>query len=153
MYNFDFLKHINNLLLVSLRTDTIRQFIYALLYPVERIFKGAFTPFMNLINKQLSYNCQYPSLQKLLNDSADNIYRRIRVLDNCYEIPIMIHPEADQIAVFTTLLSSPEQYYIYSGFIVKLPIAFKKDKDKIKKIEKLVNINKFAGTIYKIIYY
>lgn len=150
MMGINFTKLIFNVLPTLLRGN-LAWFIRTLIYPICRVY-WLFMDFRDKQKTALSYNSQYPNLQRLLNDKFDNILRRIKIYDGNFQTPLIIYPTADQIEVITPIMIYPAYYYSYPPFIVELPSIFQNDQNKINQINKIVNIYKFLGTFFTIIY-
>ena len=150
MYNFNLLKHIKDNLLVTLRTSSIIQLAYVLLYPVQKIYL-LFIAYRTQTNNALSYNSQYPNVQRLLNDKIDSSLRRIKVYDNQNNFPVISYYEIDNVPVITNFIIYHETYYVQAAFIVSLPAVIYNNNNKKNQIEKLVNQYKFCQTKYLII--
>jgi hypothetical protein len=108
-----------------------------------------------MLNK-LSYNAQYPNLQRLLNDKYDSVERRIRVYDSPGTINSCIAFNSGQFGktqLRTTFPIYSWKSWGYLPFVVdiaQMPSFFKADIDNINQITKLVNIYKFFGTKYNL---
>lgn len=151
MYNFNLLKHIKDNLLVTLRSSSIVKLAYVLLYPLKQLH-ALFIAYQTQTNNVLSYNSQYPNMQRLLNDKIDPSLRRIKVYDNQNNFPIISYFEIDNVPVITNFIIYPASHYIQAAFIVSLPPNIYNNNNKKNQIEKLVNQYKFCQTKYLIIY-
>jgi len=151
MYNFNLLKHINDNLLATLRSNSVRQFFYVLLFPFISIH-NLFIALRVQANTSLSYNMQYPSLQRLLNDRFDNNLRRIRVYDSSSALAINIDAIADDTNHIATPFNICDPWTItHSGFTVELPNILYINQNIINQVTKLVNNYKFLSMHYQII--
>ena len=105
----------------------------------------------------LEYNCQYPLLQKLLNEELDtNGGRRIRVGDTtgdlrtllvypngtAYRQLVVDDPEGNMVVTF------PHRLWKYLGFTVWVPADWEDEGDNMKRLKGLVEMYKPLGTKY-----
>ena len=127
------------------------EFIYVLIAPIRRVY------FQFLENKQktenkLSYNAQYPNLQRLLNDKIDKDDRRIEVRDSGDNIEgLLIYPNEELKPIHLgQVLIYPSKQWGYKPFLVRVPSGLENQESKIKR---LLNNYKFLGTKYNIEYY
>lgn len=151
MYNFNLLKHITDSLLVKLRSDSLQQLLYVLLSPVKAMH-SQFVAMKNKIALALSYNSQYPNLQRLLNDLYDNSLRRIIVTDMQPLNPVISYPEADEIELIMPFVIYNEYYYSNRPFSVILPMSLQDNNNRKYGIKRILNQYKFCGTKYTITY-
>jgi hypothetical protein len=91
-------------------------------------------------------------VQLLLNDRFDTAERRIKACDGTSYMGIVVYPKAEQIAAVTPLLIHSNSEYAYPQFIIELPVDFENNNNIINRIRQTVNIYKFDGVKYKIIY-
>lgn len=98
--------------------------------------------------KEISFNSQYPLLQKLLNDECDPTNRGIRIMDND-EVPdtVVAYPNSTSYvqSVVGVLVVHPWHNYLYPGFVIVLPENLDVDK---KRVVKLADTYKMTGTHY-----
>jgi hypothetical protein len=155
LYNISFKKLVASLLPFSLR-DALTELIFAIILPV-RTLHTSFKDYRFSKVKALSYNCQYPNFQRLLNDRFDNVEgkRRILVYDSFESIWSTIAYDSGlkgKRQLRTVFAVHSWRTWGYKPFTVSLPCEFEEDKNKIKQIKRIVNMYKFAGTTYQIIY-
>lgn len=150
MYNFNLKQLIGNILPTGLRANVINYFAI-LLSPLTDIHNN-FRQFRNAQLNAMSYNCQYPSLQKLLNDKFDSLSRRIKVYDGAPSEPVIVFPQVDDIPVITPLLVLLNDATEYYPFIVELPSSFNSDVTRLVAIWKTVDRYKLSGINYKVIF-
>jgi len=118
--------------------------------------KVRFKDFRLAMLNKLSYNSQYPNLQRLLNDKFDDAERRIKVYDAPNIINSTIAYNSGQFGksqLRTDFVIHSWREWGYRAFIVDIsgmPSGFISNIDNINQITKLVNIYKFSGTKYKI---
>lgn len=153
MYNLNLKKLIFTTLPIVLRQNLV-ELLWVLLYPVRNLH-NRFTSFRNEKLVDLSYNSQYPNLQRLLNDKFD-MQRRIKVYDSQSNKPVILYPQ-DHVhsfddPVITPLVVHNSFAYYFNGFTVELPGIFQYNINKINQIIKIINTYKFSGTKYQIIY-
>jgi hypothetical protein len=128
------------------------EFAYILLRGIRTTFFG-FKHHITDTNDRLSYNSQYPNLQRLLNDKYDNSSRRIKVYDGTEnENFLFAYPneELKPIEIGFVVVKPMLEYTSYEGFIVELPTDFEQNNDLINSIKQIVNNYKFSGTYYTI---
>jgi hypothetical protein len=149
-YDLDFVKFIKHLLPVTLRGNLV-ELIYVLLKPIRDIYFRFLTQKEDTENK-LSYNAQYPNLQRLLNDKIDPILRRIEVRDSGENIDaLLIYPNEELKPIHLgQVLIYPSKMWGYNPFTVLVPQELDNRENRIKR---LLDIYKFSGTKYKIVYY
>ena len=147
-YNLNFWKYIRTLLPFQLRGD-MTELLFAWLRPI-RTLHSKFLNFRNAEAKALSYNAQYPALQRMLNDRFDKTQRRIRVQEGSSTVNgPFVYPNADnRPAMLGTLLLFQSSQWGYAPFEVRIPIALSTDQNTIDQIKRSVNIFKFFGTHY-----
>jgi hypothetical protein len=130
------------------------ELLWVLLYPVRNLH-SRFTAFRNEKLVDLSYNSQYPNLQRLLNDKFD-LQRRIKVYDSRSIKPVIVYPQEHVHSyddpVVTPIVVRNSSAYFFNGFTVELPDEFQSDINAVNQINRIVNIHKFTGTKYQIIY-
>ncbi|MDR3047959.1 MAG: hypothetical protein LBU51_10210 [Bacteroidales bacterium] len=104
-------------------------------------------------NVNLSYNIQYPNIQRLLNDNFDELERRIIVMDsNQSLLPTVAYLSGE---IGKRQLRVPFAVYSWSmwgyrPFWVIVPFEYSGDENKINAIKKTVENYKFAGTQYEL---
>ena len=127
--------------------------LIVLTLPVQSLH-ARFMDFRLAMLNRLSYNSQYPNLQRLLNDRADTQQRRIRVYDATNTIAGNIAYNSGQHGkpqLKTDFVARSWQQWGYRPFVVELPAEFQDNANKLNQIIKLVNTYKFAGTKYRIL--
>jgi hypothetical protein len=149
-YDLDFVKLIKDVLPIAVRGNLV-EFIYVLIKPIRVIY------FRFLDSKQenetkLSYNAQYPNLQRLLNDEIDPDSRGIKVMDSGESIEeLLIYPNAELKPIHLgQVLIYPSSRWGYKPFTVLVPQDL---SDKESKIKRILDNYKFSGTKYNIEYY
>jgi hypothetical protein len=131
---------------------TIGDWCYVLLSSFRTLFFG-FKQKLIEWDKQLSYNSQYPNLQRLLNDFFDKDNRAIKVYDGEQDEDfLLIYLNADQKPVILgqVIVNDMTKYDGYEGFIVEVP-SYLNTADDILKIRKMVDSYMFLGVKYKIV--
>lgn len=106
--------------------------------------------------KEMEYNCQYPLLQKLLNDELDLTGRRIRVREATGGLTtVVVYPKGtDHVQLVVddpdenTVVVHPWWVYRYQPFEIVLPTTI--HTNDINKVVKLADTYKLAGTRYVI---
>jgi hypothetical protein len=149
-YDVNFSKLIRDSLIVALRGNLV-EFTYVLIKPIRDIYFRFLEAKQGSENK-LSYNAQYPNLQRLLNDKIDAISRRIKVRDSGESIDeLLIFPNEElkpihlgQVPIF------PSSRWGYKPFTVLVPKELENFENRIKR---LLDNYKFSGTNYEIEYY
>ncbi|MDR2009212.1 MAG: hypothetical protein LBQ22_01870 [Bacteroidales bacterium] len=158
MYRFNLKRFILFLLPVSLRGN-ILNFITALCSP----FSDVYSEFLEFRDKQfkiLSYNSQYPNLQRLLNDEHDPEQRRIKVHDGEYLDHLVVYPSGENEPL---LILNPghengiiviHKYtaYEYPNPVMELPAEFENNTDCLARIDRGVSFYKFSGIEFDKIY-
>jgi hypothetical protein len=135
----------------------LRKALTELLFVFTEPIRMLYVRFMDFRNTQLSklsYNSQYPNLQRLLNDKFDQIKRRIYVYDNILSTaPTIAYPSGTygKTQLVTTFVITSYQNWGKKPFIVSLPSSIFDDKIKKQGIIRLVELYKFAGTKYQLI--
>ena len=149
-YDVNFKKLVNILLPIAVRKNII-EFIYTLLEPIRRLYYQ-FVNFIAQIKNKLSYNSQYPNLQRLLNDMFDVDDRRIEIRDNENSIPeTLIFPDEELKPIeLGQIIIYPDTMWGTKPFTVIVPAAILTE-DLEKQIRRIVDEYKFAGTNYIII--
>jgi hypothetical protein len=149
MYNFNLKRLVLSILPVSLRSGNFKYFLFALNGQFKTVFLS-FTSFRLKQLKNLTYSCQYPYLQKLLNNKFDNLQRRIKVSDGNFQEPILVYPQEDQIPLILPFIVYPAENYNFPPFLVKIPAAFQNNINMLNQLKRYLNIYKFPGTKYTI---
>ena len=153
-YNLDFKNLVTCLLPFALRL-ALTDLLIVLTLPIQALHVR-FKDFRLAMLNKLSYNAQYPNLQRLLNDKFDGVDRRIRVYDSPATIKSCVAFNSGQFGktqLRTTFSTYSWQNWGYRPFVVdiaQMPTYFKADDDTINQITKSVNIYKFSGTKYKL---
>lgn len=165
MFNINWWTLITMLLPFSMRGN-LRDIIYVLTRPF-RIIHHQLIQHISLTNNRLSYNCQYPQLQRLLNDSFDSFNRGIRVKEGLNSIsePVIYRASDYQPKFIGLLKVYPTARWGYMPFIVEIPytvnmsgdpndnVTILPEDDTVKQIRRLVEIYKLSGIKYSITYY
>lgn len=149
IYDFNLKNLIGNVLPTGLRTNIINYFNAQLL-----ALNDIYMKFINLRTNSLQslrYACTYPDLQRLLNDKFRPIDRDIKVYDDVAYQVNLVYPMADEVAFVTPKVITPNVDAIYFPFIVSLPNCLMIDVNKVKQLNKIIEIYKLTGTNYKII--
>jgi hypothetical protein len=136
-----------------LRTNII-DLIYVLLQGVRDTW-FRFGEHIKETDKILSYNSQYPNLQRLLNELYDSTDRHIKVYDGAASDSFLLaYPNAElkPIEIGFVVVKSMSKYHDYNGFTVELPAGFEGNNDLINKIKRTVEDYKFASVKYEIIF-
>jgi len=159
-YDVNFLQLIKESLPVSVR-GTLVEWIYVLIKPILVVY-NRFKDLKTDNENKLSYNAQYPNLQRLLNDKLDSILRRIKVKDGDETIDeLLVFPNEEIKPIHLgepeeLVLIYPSSRWGYEPFTVLVP-ELQENGEEFKKIEnrikRLLDIYKFLGTQYKIEYY
>ena len=149
-YDINFTKFIKQSLPVAVRKNLV-ELIYVLIAPIREVH------FRFLIAKQehenkLSYNAQYPNLQRLLNDKLDDVLRRIKIKDSAGNInELLIYPNAELKPLHLgQVIIYPSSLWGYRPFLVLVPVELSNFENKIKR---LLDNYKLLGTKYTIEYY
>lgn len=165
MFNINWWKLITTLLPFSMRGN-LREIIYVFTRPF-RIIHHLFIYHISRTTNKLSYNCQYPQLQRLLNDHFDAFNRRIRVKEgvNTVSEPIIYRASDYQPKIVGLLKVYPASRWGYMPFIVEIPytinmsgepaddVIILPEDDTVKQIRRMVEIYKLSGTKYTLTYY
>ena len=105
--------------------------------------------------KDMEYNCQYPLLQKKLNDEVDPDPedRRIRVREATGELQtVVVHkndPSYVQVEIGLVVVH-PWRMYLYRPFEISVPEEIYNNYNEKHKVIKLADTYKLAGTKYTI---
>ena len=155
-YDLDIRVLIKQMLPISLRGKFFVEFIYVLIAPIWYIYLN-FIREKKVNEDSLSYNSQYPNLQRLLNDRFDSEKRRIKVKDGGGNIDeTLIFPNEElkpwhlgQVIIY------PSTMWGYAPFVVLLPKNADSDFTPlvIDQIKRTVDNYKFLGTKYNIEFY
>jgi len=127
--------------------NSVFKFLEVLAHPLI-LLHNRFLSFRSEVLDKLSYNSQYPNLQRLLNNKYDKTLRRIKVLDGNHQNALIIYPHVDNIPAVTPLMVYPASNYSYPPFVVIVPNSF--NQNLINQIVKIVNTYKFLGTKFQI---
>jgi len=151
-YDIDFRQLIKQVLPVSIRKNLV-EFIYVLIKPIRDMY------FRFLGAKQenevkMSYNAQYPNLQRLLNDKFDDPLRRIQVRDSGESIDeLLIYPNEELKPIHLgQVVIYPSSQWGYKPFLVLVHNDLKNENFE-KKLKRYLDNYKFSGTQYTIEYY
>lgn len=106
--------------------------------------------------EDMEYNCQYPLMQKKLNDELDNTDRRIRVREATGGLTtVVVYPKGtDHVQLVVddpeenTVVVHPWWVYRYQPFEIVLPTTI--HTNDINRVVKLADTYKLAGTRYVI---
>ena len=149
-YKIIFKQLITELLPIVLRKEIIIEFIHILINPIARLH-GKLQQSIEETNRILSYNSQYPNLQRLLNDNFDS-QRRIEVKDSGDSIDdLLIYPNAEyKPLLLGQILIHQSSKWGQHPFLVIVPHDILTDFVR-DSIEKTVNQYKFLGTKFLII--
>ncbi len=149
-YDVNFKKLIKDILPTAIRKNII-EFIHAPIEPIIRLY-FQFTSHRKEVAERLSYNAQYPNLQRRLNERFDREDRRIEVRDNGDNVPdMLIYPNAEQKPIILgQVILRPSSAWGYQPFTVIVPASILTG-DTEKQTRRILDEYKFAGTKYKII--
>lgn len=158
-YDVDIEKLIKTLLPFTLRSKSVLSLLCALCIPFRLLYSGLIS-FKNEVSAELSYNSQYPSMQRLLNDKLDPTLRRILVEDDSSTVDgLFIYPEVYEDCILleeaeTTnncTLITESSAWGHNPFVVKLPAALFGNTDTLNQASRLIKKYKYYGVKYKII--
>ena len=149
-YHINFRRFVAFLLPIILRTESIIEYIFTLLEPIRRLH-FQFSTHIDDTNISLSYNSQYPNLQRLLNDRFDFADRRIEVRDSGDSIPdLVVRPNEElKPLVLGQLIIRPSYMWGYRPFTVIVPAVILTNIEN--QIRRILDEYKFAGSKYIII--
>lgn len=100
--------------------------------------------------RALSYNCQIPQIQRLLNDYFDNDLRRIKVYDGTERIPLIVYRNNENRGIIVPfVILHHVSDYIVNPFVIDVSNVSLSD-EQINQIEKLINTYKLCGKQYVI---
>ncbi|MDD4394873.1 MAG: hypothetical protein PHQ33_03190, partial [Bacteroidales bacterium] len=88
---------------------------------------------------------------RLLNDRFDATDRRIRVYDTHSLPDVVVYPNAEIRPIELPVMIYPQWLYYCSGFTVEIPLDYA-NSDIENQIIRTINIYKFTGTYYQILY-
>lgn len=163
-YSVDWYKLVVQLLPFSLRHESVTNFMYAFISPLNTVY-SAFKDFKQLKEYEVKHNGQVVLLEKLLRDfyKTDNI--RItdgEVYDETY-ITFSNRQFEINFQQYIGYQTSKEELYIgndysqlYSHFVIHMPKDFIDNKVLYKHgeagLRRIVDKYKLAGKVYKIKY-
>ena len=150
-YDVNFIKLIKQSLPMAVRGNLV-VFIYVLIAPIRYIYNKFITE-KEANENSLSYNSQYPNLQRLLNDRFDYQQRRIKVKDGGGTIPetlISVNEELKPWELGLVPIHHSSRWGV-APFTVLVP-NLNEFKEKESRIKRTVDSYKFSGTKYEIIY-
>lgn len=150
MFNFNLKRLIYTSFIIAIRGNLV-ELLYCMLYSLKSLH-FQFYIFRSNTAKVLTYNAQYPNLQRLLNDKFDNISRSIKVYDGDPQFSIIIYPTSNETEVVTPQILYTGSNYLSPLFIIDVPVAFQNQQNIINQINKTVLNNIFLGTNFKMIY-
>jgi len=151
-YDVNFIKLIKQSLPIALRGNLV-EFIHVLIKPIRDVYFRFLTSKQENENK-LSYNSQYPNLQRLLNDKFDDIFRRIKIKDgegSINELLTFPNEELKPLHLGQVIIY-PSSQWGYDPFTVLVPQELE-NPDRENRIRRLLDNYKFSGTKYKVEYY
>ena len=153
-YNLNFKKIITDNIPFVMRLALV-DLLIVLTLPVKELHIR-FKDFRLAVLNKLSYNAQYPNLQRLLNDRYDSTQRRIKVYDSPNIVNTCLAYPSGQFGkqqLKTNFIIKSWRSWGYRPFVVdisQMPSWFKDAEDNVNQIAKIVNIYKFSGTKYSI---
>lgn len=161
--NYDMLRV--QLLPVRLRQERMKAWLRACTYPVVYLYQ-LFMAWRGNNLYYLAHNSQVVYLEAVLNDTFDNLLRRISIVDGPFKDPLYAYhiPEAKEIwlglvseagtatyPVPQTLYTEEETTSMGNAFVVRVPVAVSFDANRMKA---LINSYRIAGkSIYQIVVY
>lgn len=99
VYQINWSKFINDLLLIELRKPSLKAFLNAVLTPI----KNAHADFLAYRLKTLyrvQHNSQIVYMEAVLNDAFDNTFRRIRIQNVAFRDPLFFYEPEENREVF-----------------------------------------------------
>ncbi|MBQ9434523.1 MAG: hypothetical protein IJU33_00140 [Bacteroidales bacterium] len=148
-YNVNLRRLVNSLMPSALRGNIV-VLARVLISGVENL-QDRMVVVRNTQHEDLDYNCQYASMQRMLNDKLDKYFRRIQVCEATGEMTTPIVYPSSNIYVqmeIALVVVYPWQVYVYSPFEICVPATVY--DTEYNKVVKLADIYKLAGTKYKI---
>lgn len=117
-----------------LRKPKHEAWLKLLAWPFQKIL-DQLNAYRTIKLKELSYNYQVGSIEKLLNDTFDSVERRIRLTEGVYIVPATIYtPTENKPLEMPFVIYTPEELASGNGdFIVQVPSALNlSDGDMIR---------------------
>lgn len=163
-YSVDWYKLAVQLLPYSLRHESVTNFIYAFISPLNTVYK-AFKNFKQLKEYEVKHNGSVVLLEKLLRDFYDT--DNIRITDGeVYDETYITYSNREYEINYQQYIgngSTREELYIgndysqlYSHFVIHMPREYKENEVLYKHgeagLRKIVDKYKLAGKVYKVIY-
>jgi len=149
-YKIDFRRLVVFLSIILTRVKINIEYVFTLLNPVRRLHYQ-FSNHITETDKSLSYNSQYPNMQRLLNDMFDDVDRRIEVRDGDAVPRLLFYPNNERKPVmFGQHIFHPNGSWGHKPFNVIVPEEIL-TTDIENQIRRILDEYKFAGTNYKII--
>lgn len=116
IYDIDFRALANLLTPPFLRKVTFIDWLEVLFKPLEEVNLSLKALRKEAIYK-VTHNGQVVYLQKVLNDSFDKEFRRIKITDSFEVNPTWIYPEADELPVYVYADAESSPRYVYDDSI------------------------------------
>lgn len=157
----DFFENFKKIIPLKIRGIIIQQTLQSLLAPLQAI-NDIFITYVKKTRYNSSFNGQVIYLEHILNDTVDNLLRRIYITDKLIAqfdvnyIYYQIEQQPDDLIIYYKAETAPNEYLFYGGeytftphFIVHVPLQYN-TPSIITSIKNIVNTYKIAGKIYTI---
>jgi hypothetical protein len=163
LYNIDFRRLATLLTPTFLRKVKFIDWLETLLKPLEEV-NFSFKQFRKDSIYKVTHNGQVVYLQKVLNDSFDNEFRRIKIKDSFENDPTWIYPQANENPTYIYDQNSPTFLYdnsifnnIEVDFVLSIPSGLKPFNEYDQRIleiqiKSIVNYYKLASKRFKILW-
>lgn len=148
-YKLKIIKVACSLLPSIMRTRSIIELLRVLLEPLNYI-QSQFKEHTEKVSEHMNYTSQVFSMEEMIKHYL-NIEIEItdgEIVEGLY----FYNTEELKPVYFPTVYFTDSKTWIMRSFIVHCPISIETDNDKINKIKRLLDMYKFAGTTYTLVY-
>jgi hypothetical protein len=162
IYNIDFNRLIKWLVPPLLRNTITLNWLKALISPISWLYNNLLL-YKSDVDYRIAITPQVCYLEKVLNDTFDNLSRRIVILDNPDKgiiliymdesgLPLMTHLEGSGHDSETPIIHDDSSFSGISDFIVSVPVQLAITQAQEYRMKSILNTNKLVGKQYKIMY-
>ena len=164
-YRVNWRKFANDLLLMELRKPALKAYLNALLQPVQKLHADFLTYRKNALYR-VQHNSQIASVEAVLNDAFDTVFRRIRIQNVAFKEPVYFYEPLENKEVWFYEPADDKPVYFYeeseltgSGvdFVVCVPTVLQPNNSTeenalLTKMRGLIDYYKLYSKNYNILW-
>ncbi|MEM8506250.1 MAG: hypothetical protein AAF717_00410 [Bacteroidota bacterium] len=160
IFNIDFYRFVAMLLPTAWRRSRMIHWLQCLISPAVDLY-NQFLQYRDAKIYEIEHTSQVFSIEMVLNDSFDQIQRRIRIEDGVYTFPVYFYDRLDDLPVRFNDRSanSPQRFFDRSNlglfdvdFTVVLPLGLNLSNAEMIRLKSTVDLYKLPDKTYSVTY-